>query len=170
MARELSHLHKAFPTVAHSCPAACVLPTMTSASLNIVKRKYGWVKITMIIHLTERRNWNPKSGIWGASPCPVTPAPSHGWCHHQALYRQCVEGFSPHPEACSAVFKEIMYLNPIKWVWYFSYITTYLVAYKKTSPIGWILTESKRLCVSLLALRRCSESWFLLPVCFNHFN
>lgn len=170
MARGVSHLRKGIPTVAHSCPAVRALPTMTSASLNIVRRKYGWDKIITVKHLTERRNWNPKNGTWGASPCLVTPPPSPWPCCRQALYGQGAEGFPLHAEVSLAVFKEITCMNPIKWVLYLSYITACLVAYKKTSTIGQILSKIKRLSVSPPAIRRCLESWFPLPVCFNHFN
>lgn len=60
-------------------------------------------------------------------------------------------------------------MNTDKWVLYLPYITTYLVAYKKTT-IGWILYENKRLCISPPALRRCAESQFSLPVSFHHFK
>lgn len=58
MAQGVSHLCKGIPTVAHNCPAVPTLPTVTAASLNIVRRNYGGEKITTVIH--ERRNWNPK--------------------------------------------------------------------------------------------------------------
>lgn len=170
MAWVVSHPCKGIPTVGHNCPAAPALPTGTSASLNIVRRKYGWDKITTTIHLTERRNWNPRNRIWGASCHLVIPSPSPWPCHHQALYGWATEGFAPHSEASLAVFKEIICMNPVKWVLYLPYVNTYLGAYKKTSTIGCLLTEKKRLYASLPALRRCSESWFPLPVCFSHFN
>lgn len=141
----VSHPRKGIPTVRHSCPAVPALPTVTSASLNIVRKKYGQVKITTIIHLTERRNWNPKNSIWGASCHLVIPSPSPWPCHHQALYGWATEVFLPHSEASLAVFKEFICLNPIKWVLYLPYVNTYLVASTKTSTIGCLLTENKRL-------------------------
>lgn len=170
MAQGVSHLCKGIPSVAHSYPAAPVLPTRTSASLSIIRKKCGYDKIAYH-HTSEwEKELEPKEWHLRASPCLVTPSPSPWPCHHQAFHGQGAEGFPPYSEASSAVFKEIARMNPIKLILHLSYITTYLVPYMKTSAIGWILTETKKLCVSPPALKRCSESWFPLAVRFNLFN
>lgn len=117
-------------------------------------------------------DWEKKLEPRGASEA----RPLVWWLHHplldHAIARFFMDRVQKLPSSSRGWFSSFQgnYMHEsCSVVLYLSCITTYLVAYKKTT-IGWILTENKRLCVSLPALRRCSESWFPLPVCFNHSN